>query len=110
MGGLRHLVSEEHMRTKAAPKKTAMKQQEFEEFYREHYQLVYRAAYSVTGRRQDALDVLQTLFLRLLDQGFSVELVGNPKGYLYRTAVNEAGQIYRARKRRNHTDDDVEAL
>ena len=39
---------------------------DFEALFREHYALVYRTAYSVTGNRQDAEDVLQTIFLRLL--------------------------------------------
>ena len=96
--------------TKAAPKQTGMSQQEFEELFCKYSQLVYRAAYTVTGRRQDAEDVLQTVFLRLLDQGFSDGFIKNPEGYLYRTAVNEARQMFRARKRWNHTDDDVEVL
>ena len=96
--------------TTAVPKQTGMNEQEFEELFRKYRQLVYRAAYTVTGRRQDAEDALQTLFLRLLDQGFSLEFIRNPEGYLYRTAVNEARQMFRARKRRNHTEDDVEAL
>jgi len=96
--------------TTAVPKHTGMNEQEFEELFRKYRQLVYRAAYTVTGRRQDAEDALQTLFLRLLDQGFSLEFIRNPEGDLYRTAVNEARQMFRARKRRNHADDDVEAL
>ena len=88
--------------TTVVPKQTGMNQQKFEELFRKYRQLVYRAAYTVTGRRQDAEDALQTLFLRLLDQGFSLELIRNPEGYLYRTAVNEARQMFRARKRRNH--------
>ena len=39
---------------------------ELEQLFRDHYQLVYRTAYSVTGTHQDAEDVLQTIFLRLL--------------------------------------------
>ena len=96
--------------TRGAPKPTGMNQQEFEELFCKYRQLVYRAAYTVTGRRQDAEDILQTLFLRLLDQGFSDEFITNPEGYLHRSAVNAARQMFRARKRRNHTDDDVEAL
>jgi len=42
--------------TTAVPKQTGMNQQEFEEFFRKYRQLVYRAAYSVTGRRLDAQD------------------------------------------------------
>jgi DNA-directed RNA polymerase specialized sigma24 family protein len=38
----------------------------FERLFREHHAFVYRTAYSVTGARHDAEDVLQTIFLRLL--------------------------------------------
>ena len=96
--------------TTAAPKQAGMNQQDFEELFCNYRQFVYCAAYTVPGRRQDAQDVLQTLFLRLLDQGFNKEFIKNPAGYLYRTAVNEARQMFRARKRRNYTDDDVEVL
>lgn len=57
---------------------------EFEGLFREHYQLVYRTAYGVTGRAEDAEDVLQTVFLKLLRRGHSPDLYKNTKGYLYR--------------------------
>jgi hypothetical protein len=41
---------------------------EFEEVFQEHYVLVYRTAYGVTGRVEDAEDVVQTIFLRLLQR------------------------------------------
>ena len=43
--------------------------QEFENLFHEHYPLVYRTAYRVTGRAEDAEDVVQTLFLRLVRSG-----------------------------------------
>ena len=43
--------------------------QEFEEIFREHYPLVHRTAYSVTGSLEDAEDAVQTLFLRLIRRG-----------------------------------------
>jgi RNA polymerase sigma factor (sigma-70 family) len=77
---------------------------EFEELFREHYQLVYRTAYSVTGSRQDAEDVLQTIFLRLLRRGLPLDLGKNPAGYLYRAAVNLSLNTVRTRKRQKLTD------
>jgi len=80
---------------------------EFEEIFREHYQLVYRTAYGLTGRREDAEDVLQTIFLRLLQRDVSPELKKNPKKYLYRAAVNASLDTIRTRKRQRliPTDD-----
>jgi RNA polymerase sigma-70 factor (ECF subfamily) len=85
--------------------------QAFGDIYREHYQLVYRTAYSVTGSRQDAEDVLQTVFMNLLDRDLSVELMRSPKAYLYRAAINAALNTIRSRKRHNLVDgvEDLEA-
>ena len=73
--------------------------QELEEIFRKHYQLVYRTAYSVTGSTEDAEDVLQSLFLRLIGRGFPADLKKNPKGYLYRAAFNLSLNVLRSRKR-----------
>src|SRR5262252_1551149 len=72
---------------------------DFEQLFQEHHGLVYRAAYRITGNTQDAEDVLQTLFLRLLHRGRPLDVDANPKGYLHRAAVNIALDIVRARRR-----------
>ena len=77
---------------------------ELEFLFREHYQLVYRTAYSITGTRQDAEDVLQTIFLRLLKRESLPDLKPNPERYLYRSAVNSALTIIRTRQRQRLTD------
>ena len=71
---------------------------EFEELFREHHELVYRTAYSVTGNRPDAEDVLQTVFLRLM-RALPPDFDRNPKGYLYRAAINLSLNTLRSRKR-----------
>jgi len=78
--------------------------QEFEDLLREHYVLVYRTAYGVTGRVEDAEDVVQTVFLRLLQREKPRELLKNPKGYLYRAAVNLSLTIVQTRQRRARTE------
>jgi len=50
-----------------AAKQTGMKQQEFEVLFSKYHQLVYRAAYRVSGSREDAEDA-QTI-LRSLGSG-----------------------------------------
>ena len=77
---------------------------ELEDLFREHHQLVYRTAYSVTGKRQDAEDVLQTIFLRLLRRGLPAAFNNNPQGYLYRAAVNLSLNVVRTRKRHQSVD------
>jgi RNA polymerase sigma-70 factor, ECF subfamily len=79
---------------------------EFEELFREHYQLVYRTAYGVTGRAEDAEDVLQTVFLKLLRRGTSPDSYNNMRGYLYRAAVNLSLDILQARQHHVLTDKD----
>jgi len=78
--------------------------QEFEALFRAHYQMVYRTAYRVTGSTEDAEDVLQTLFLRILHRG-SPDLEKNPNGYLYRAAVNLSLNVVKSRRRHVLTDD-----
>ena len=40
--------------------------EEFESIFHEHSEFVYRTAYRVTGSAEDAEDVMQTVFLKLL--------------------------------------------
>jgi RNA polymerase sigma factor (sigma-70 family) len=89
------------MRTLMVAGDTSGKQsaQEFEDFFREHYQLVYRTAYSVTGRKEDAEDIVQSVFLKLLHRDSPLHVVKNPNGYLYRAALNLALDTIRGRQR-----------
>jgi RNA polymerase sigma-70 factor (ECF subfamily) len=80
--------------------------QEFDELFREHYALIFNTAFSVTGRPEDAEDVAQTIFMRLYRRGVPPNFNENPKGYLYRAAVNAALNIVRSRRRHIFTADD----
>src|SRR3954467_6090478 len=73
--------------------------QEIEDIFREHYRLVYRTAYRITGRAEDTEDVVQTLFLRLMRRGLPPDFHKNPKGYLYRAAVNLSLSAVESRRR-----------
>jgi RNA polymerase sigma-70 factor (ECF subfamily) len=79
--------------------------QEFDEIFREHSQMVYRTAFSVTGSPQDAEDVLQGVFLWLLRRGIPPGLKENPRAYLYRAAINLSLNTLRSRRRHVLTDD-----
>jgi len=74
--------------------------EELEEVFRENYRMVYRTSYAVTGNPEDAEDVVQAIFLRLVRREFPPDLKKNPGGYLYRAAVNESLSLIRGRKRR----------
>jgi RNA polymerase sigma-70 factor, ECF subfamily len=71
---------------------------ELEQVFREHHGRVFRAAYRVTGNAGDAEDVLQTVFLRLVRQGWSGASIASVEGYLHRAAVNAALDIVRTRR------------
>lgn len=79
--------------------------QEFEEIFQEHYVLVYRTAYGVTGRVEDAEDVVQTIFLRFLQRERPRDFLKNPRGYFYRAAVNLSLTIVQSRRRRALTEE-----
>jgi RNA polymerase sigma-70 factor (ECF subfamily) len=68
-----------------------------EQAFRDHKDLVFRAAYRVTGNASDAEDVLQTVFLRLARQERLAE-VKNARAYLHRAAVNAALDLLRTKK------------
>ena len=81
-------------------RKTTPFEPDFEELFAEHSRLIYCAAYSVTGHRQDAEDVLQTVMLKLIRrQDLPADAFENPRGYMYRAAVNEALSIVRSPER-----------
>lgn len=75
-----------------------------EQIFREHHQLVYRTACVITGSPDDAEDVLQTIFLRLLAQGVTPNLK-DPKAYFYSAAVKTSLNVLRARRRHVLTAD-----
>src|SRR5262245_25447754 len=79
-------------------------EQEFAGVFREHYQLLHRSAYSITGSKQDAEDVVQAVFLKLLQRGDRLDVRFNLKAYLYRAVVNEALSAMRTRKRHDLSD------
>ncbi len=82
-------------------------EQDFEKVFREHYQMTYRTAYAVTGKSEDAEDVVQTIFLRLLPRELPPDLKKNPKAYLYRAAVNQSLNTIKALKRHILTDSEA---
>ena len=70
---------------------------EFAELYENHYAAVYRTALRVTGNPADAEDVLQTVFLRVLNQGDRLEGSRMPEAYFRRAAANAAVDLLRRR-------------
>jgi RNA polymerase sigma-70 factor (ECF subfamily) len=72
-----------------------------------HHSLVYRTACRITGNSADAEDVLQILFLRLLQGQSKTDLQPNPRAYLHRAAVNISLDIVRSRKTNVEVEDNT---
>jgi RNA polymerase sigma-70 factor (ECF subfamily) len=73
--------------------------EDFERIFNENHALVYRVAYRITGSNEDAEDVLQTLFLRLLRREVLPDIERNPKAYMHRAAINISLDIVKQRSR-----------
>jgi len=69
-----------------------------EQVFRDHQQRVLRAAYRITGSSDDAQDVLQTVFLRLVRREGGARLSDDPGNYLHRAAINAALDLVRSRR------------
>src|ERR1035438_1828808 len=83
----------------AAPMESAnLSAAELERIFREHHALVFRAAYRVTGNPDDAEDVLQTVFLRMVKRSAGAEPMENMASFLHRAAVNAALDLVRSRQ------------
>jgi RNA polymerase sigma-70 factor, ECF subfamily len=84
---------------------------ELERIFREHHAMVFRAAYRVTGNADDAEDVLQTVFLRMVKRDASAQPVENIASFLHRAAVNGALDLVRSRQNiRSVPLDDLEPV
>jgi RNA polymerase sigma factor (sigma-70 family) len=91
---------EAQMLTAGLPKMTEAELKQFEDLFHEHHRFVYETARAITGCREDAEDVLQTIFLRLIRGVTPPSFYKNSKGYFYRASVNLSLNAVRSRSRR----------
>lgn len=68
--------------------------------FREYAPMIYRTARAVTGSPEDAEDIVQTVFLRLVRGEYAANLQANPRAYLHQAAVNLSLDVLRRRRRR----------
>lgn len=73
----------------------------FRALYERHSETVYLTALRVTGNPADAEDAMQTVFMRVLNQGESLAADSTPKSYFKRAATNASVDILRRRTSRN---------
>jgi RNA polymerase sigma-70 factor (ECF subfamily) len=75
----------------------------FHDLYLRHSEAVYRTALRVTGNAADAEDVLQTVFLRVLDRQLTLDPLWSPESYLRRAAANASIDLLRRRNTQAET-------
>ena len=69
---------------------------------------VYNAAYRVLGREEDAVDVAQTVFLKVAEHMADYDPRHKFFSWIYRIAMNEALNLLRRNGRNQPLEDDVE--
>jgi RNA polymerase sigma factor (sigma-70 family) len=79
--------------------------QDFEAIFRQLSPLVYRTARALTGRPEEAEDIVQAIFLKLIERELPVVFRKDPRAYLYRAAVNMSLDVLRSRRRFTFTHD-----
>lgn len=62
--------------------------QSFDEFFHRHYEQVCRVMFLSVGDQDEAQDVVQEAFVRVLERWDRLN-VSNAAGYVYRTALNQ---------------------
>src|SRR4051812_6141317 len=65
------------------------------ELYRSSAEAVYLTALRVTGNAADAEDVLQSVFVRILNHGLRLDPLRSPEHYMRRAATNAAIDLLR---------------
>ena len=68
---------------------------QFDEVYEGYSEMVYRTALRVTGNTADAEDVLQNVFLRVLNNRLTIDPARSPEAYLRRAATNASIDLLR---------------
>ena len=70
----------------------------FEEFYEAHHRRLFVSLCLVTGDRQEAEEVMQEAFVRLLERWDRLPAMEDPSGYLFRVSMNVFRNRYRRTK------------
>ncbi len=81
----------------------------FETLVARYQRPVYNAALAILRRPEDASDVTQTVFLRVVEKGDGYDPQYKFFSWLYRIAVNESLDVLRRGRRQEPLDDDFDA-
>ena len=80
----------------------------FTELVVRYQRLIYNAALTILRRPEDASDVTQTVFLKIVERGDSYDPQYKLFSWLYRIAVNESLDLLRRGRRETALDDDLD--
>jgi RNA polymerase sigma-70 factor (ECF subfamily) len=69
---------------------------QFDVFFEEERERLFKALYFVTGNRHDAEELSQDAFLKLWERWDQIDRIDDPTAYLFRVALN----AFRVRRRR----------
>jgi RNA polymerase sigma factor (sigma-70 family) len=69
---------------------------DFATFFAEEHRELFRFLCFVTGDRADAADLMQDAFLKLWERWDRIDQIADPKGYLFRVALNGSRKRARA--------------
>jgi RNA polymerase sigma factor (sigma-70 family) len=74
---------------------------DFATFFADEHGGLFKALYFITGNRADAAELMQDAFLKLWERWDRIDRIADPRGYLFRVALN--GFRMRARAARRAT-------
>lgn len=84
---------------------TASDEQSFEAIFKRYYPLVYQLACRCTGRREEAEDIVQEVFLRFYRMPPHAASEGEQRAWLCRVATNLSLNALRTAQRRTHHEE-----
>jgi RNA polymerase sigma factor (sigma-70 family) len=61
---------------------------DFTAFFAEEHRELFKALFFVTGNRADAAELMQDAFLKLWERWDRIDRIADPRGYLFRVALN----------------------
>ena len=76
----------------------------FEEIYSENYATMIRVASKMVGNRDDVSDIVQEVFINLLDKLNNGQVIHQPKSWLYRATYNKCVDNFRKQNRFRSVD------
>src|SRR5579863_6047164 len=93
--------------TRTTPLIPSSDEQSFEATFKRYYPLVYQLACRCTGRRDEAEDIAQEVFLRFYRTPPLATSEGEQRAWLCRIATNLSLNALRAKQRRTHHEEQV---